>query len=676
MTDTKNSSDNNSSAKKPTPSTKEPKAKGPIRTEAVVPFLIVALVTWAYFHFLFDRNLKSLFELVGYQVVGAQVDVADLETSFWKASFRAQGIELTNSEKPELNAVKIGDIRYSVLWDGLLRARFIVNEMAVEQIEFNVPRKSKGKVKPPEPPKPKSTEPSKLEQEASKIKDKVLDKAQEEYSGNVFGDIATMLSGGGSGQDQVTNIENSLPSKAKLKEFEKDFNAKQAKWNEKMKTLPQGKEIQAIGDKLGKVKTKDFKSPQELQESLQQIDGILKEADAKVKLVQATSTEFNQDIKAIDSGYKEMDALVKKDIKDLESRFKIPKIDAKSLSRGIFMQYLGPYMAMFHKYQGIAEKYVPPNIMKKAKGGGAKSEADEIAIKPHPRASGVTYEFGRPNSYPLFWIKRVSISSQAGASKQAGNIKGLVTDITSNQKLTGKPTVATIEGGFPGLEIQALLAKLTLDTRKEDSRLDYDFSIGSYGILGRDLVNSPDVNIAFKQATGQLKSKGSLVGLTDFQFNLNNDFQKIDYEIKAKNEIVDSVLKDVFKGIPVVTLEASGHGELPGLTLNIESNLGPELSKGFEKQLQRKIEEARQKLQAAIDAAIGKEKAKLESDINKLKSQYEGELKKVTDQINSQKTKAQAKVDQSKKDSENQGKKKIEQEGKKALDQLKDKLGF
>lgn len=130
--------------------TKDLKKKGILRTEAVVPFLIVVAILYAYFHFFFDMHLKKAIEWGGYQAVGAEVDIAKLETSFFRGTIRLQGIEVTNAEKPSHNSFAIGDIRFGVLWDGLLRAKFVVEEMAVEQIKIDTLRKSPGKVKPPE----------------------------------------------------------------------------------------------------------------------------------------------------------------------------------------------------------------------------------------------------------------------------------------------------------------------------------------------------------------------------------------------------------------------------------------------------------------------------------------------------------------------------------------------
>lgn len=649
---------------------KKIKKSGPIRTEAVIPFLLVFLVFWLYFHFLFDKNLRSLIEFGGYQLVGAEVNVGKLETSFFKASFRIQQIEITDAEKPTHNVLRIGDIRYGLLWDGLLRARFIVTEMAIEQIEFNTLRKKPGKVKPPEPPEKKSNEPSVVEKEANKLKNKAIEKSKEKYSTNILGDIAAMMSGS-TASDQAIKIEDSLASKQKLKELNLAFKEKQTKWDEKFKTLPQGKDIQSFGDRVSRLKTKDFKSPQEFQETLQQADLIFKDADSKIKQVQSTNEDFNKDLKYFESGIKELDQLVKNDIQLLEARFKIPKIDAKSISQSVFAEYLNPYIAIFNKYKLLVVKYLPPNLLKK------DNNPNDVEIKAHPRAKGISYEFGKVNSYPMFWIKRISISSQAGPTMESGNIKGLVTDLTSNQQLINRPTISTIEGNFPGFEIQGLLAKIVFDGTKELSLVDFDFSIQSYPINGRDLISTPDIKISFKKAQSNIKIRGSLKGLEDFNFSLKNNLQKIDYDVTAKDETINSIVNNVFKELPMLTVDASGVGQIPNnLNLSVESNLGPELQKGFEKQIQKKIDEAKKKLQLAIDEAIGKEKIKFEAEFNKAKVQIESEIKKITEQINTQKNQVQNKIDQAKKDSESQAKKSIEQEGKKAIDDLKKKLGF
>lgn len=646
---------------------KKVKEKGPIRWEAIIPVAIICLVIGLYFHFFFDTHLRKAMEWGGYKAIGAEVNIGSLETSFFKASLNIQDIEITDAEKPTHDSIKIGDIRFSMLWDALLRAKVVINEAAVEQIEFGVLRKRPGKVAPPEPP---SNEPGFAEKQAAKLKEEALEQANSQFGDNVLGDVISML-GGTDAQAQLDKLKDSLPSKAMLEKFEADIKTKQAKWDATLKTLPQGKDIQALGDRLGKIKTKDFKNVQELQTALQELDSVVKEADGKYKQIQAVSADLQADLKALETQYKEIENQVKVDIKTLESHFRIPKLDAKAMTMAVFQRYLGPYKAKFNRYKALAEKYVPPNLMNKK-----STDPNDIPVQPHPRETGISYEFGRPNSYPLFWIKRTGVSSQAGLSPNAGNIAGEILDITSNQKLIGKPTVASLSGSFPANQIMDFLLKLTMDNRKADSEISYILKVGSYPLEGKQLVESPDVNIAFQKAVGAVDINGKLVGLKDLTLSFNNRFSQIDYAISSKNEIADQILKAVFAGIPMVNLDVAVNGTLPGVNIDVNSNLGPELQKGFEKQIQAKIDEARKKIQAYVEQEIGKLRAQADAQLKQLRSQVDNEVKKAQAQLDQQKKIAEDKVNTAKKDAENQGKKKLEDEAKKKVDELKKQFGF
>jgi uncharacterized protein (TIGR03545 family) len=649
--------------------TKTPKKpKGPIRWNAILPFTIIVVLIAVYMHFFFDMHLRRAMEWAGYKALGVEVNIADVDTSFWNASLRIAGIEITDSEKPTHDIVKIGDVRFGMLWDALLRAKFVINEASVNQIEYLVPRKHPGKVAPPPPP---SNEPSALAVQTDKVKSAALSAVQEKYADNVFGDLVGLLGAGGA-QGQLDKLQETLPSKAMLDKFQKDLQDKQKTWDAKIKTLPQGPEIQALGDRLNKVKYKDFKSPQELQNSLQQLDGIFKDADAKFKTIQGMSGDLNKDLASLDSQYKEIQKQVQIDVGTLQKHFRLPQLDAKALTMAVFEKYLGPYKEKFAKYKALADKYLPPKVMKKK---GASEQAD-TSIQPHVREKGITYEFGRQNSYPLFWVKHTAISSQAGLTPNSGNVKGEIFNITSNQTLIGKPTTALLTGDFPAMEVSGLYAKLSLDDTKENSIIDYDIKVASYTMAGKELVNTPDVQIAFNKAQGHFQLGGQVVGLKQVSLNLDNKFNSIDYAISSKNDIAQQILKAVFTGIPVVTLTVDGKGTLPDVPLSINSNLGPELQKGFEKQLQAKIDEAKKQVQAEIDKQIGQQKAQIDAQYNQLKNQVEGAVKKSQTQLEGQKKQAESKVDQAKKDSTDQVKKNIQKEGQKAIDDLKKQFGL
>ncbi|MCE3009303.1 MAG: TIGR03545 family protein [Proteobacteria bacterium] len=639
------------------------KAKGPIRSEAVVPFTIVLALFITYFHFFFDSHLRRGMELGGYFILGAEVNVAQVDSSFLKGTLRIQGIQITDAAKPTHNLVEIGDVRFGVLWDGLLRARVVVEEMAVEQIKIGTQRKSPGKVKPPEEKKDEG--PGAVDQ----LKEKALNKVEEKYDGNVLGDLAALLSGG-SAKEIQGEIEGNIQAKKMVTDLQASLKEKQKSWEERLKNLPKPKEVEDLGKRLSQVKTKDFKSPQELEQSLKQIDSILKEADSKYKAVDQTGKDLRSELKAFEAELKKIEDQVKADIKELESRFKIPSLDAHSLSRALFASYLDPYLAKVNFYKSAFEKYAPPNVVAKVK--GQPTGDPDLQIQPRPRSQGTSYEFGRPGSYPVFWIKKISVSSQAGASPDAGNVAGQILDVTSNQLLTNKPTVAKLKGDFPSLGVGGFNTELTFDNRKAESLIQFLLKVTNFSIQKKELLSSSDVGIELSKSSGELTTDLKLVDYKNLDLSINNRFNQNEFTITSKEKVAREMLSSAFASLPTLTLDVKGQGQLPTPRLSVDSNAGREIARALETQIKGKIAEAKAKIEKYVQDQIGAEKAKLEAEFSKIKSQFEGEVAKAQSKIEAEKNKANAQVNAAKKDSENQ----LKQKANEKLKDLKKKFGF
>lgn len=641
-----------------------------VRWSALGPLAIISALTYIYFHFLFDMHLRKSLEWVGYSTLGAEVNVEKVETSFWKASLKVTNIEITNAEKPTHNLISLGQIKFSMIWDALLRGKAVIHEATIEQIMYDHIRKSPGKVKPPEP---ENNEPSVVEKEAQKLGKEAIEKAQDQYGDNILGDVAAML-GGTSGDSKAKELEGQLQSKAKIAEVQKAFDDSKKTWDEKVAHLPQAKDFKAVGDKLAKVKTKDFKTPEELKSSLDQIQALLKEGEALGQQVQNTSKELDEKIKSLNSSMQDLDKVVQADIKMLEAHFKIPKLDGVAISKALLKRYIDPYMAKFQKYNKLAHKYIPPGLLEKK-----KEEKPDVSIQPRPRAKGVTYEFGRQNSYPLFWLQRAAITSKTSPEHpEIGNLSGEALDFTSNAILTGKPMILRFTGDFPGMAMNDIMATLTLNHHQFPINETLRAKIGSYGVDKKMLVASKDIELGLNKAIGSSLLEANFQG-KDWNFSIDNVYSKIEYNVSSPNKTMDEILKKVFQDIPILKIQASGEGEFPNLPINIKSNLGDEIAASLSRQLNAKIEEAKAQVKKIVDENINKEKQKLEDQFNKLKTQADGEIKKANEQVNKQKAELETKSQQAKKDFDdqvNKAKKEAENKANQQLQQeVKKKLG-
>lgn len=629
-----------------------------LRLEAVVPIALILVLTGAYFKFFFDSHLKAATEWGLTTALGVEVNISAIETKVSDLSLKVKKIEITDSQAPQLNVIQIGEIRFSALWDALLRAKVVINEAAVEQVEFAVPRKKPGYVAPPPPP-----EETKGPSAAEKLKEKALDMAEDKFDNNLIGDAASWL--GDTKKDPLEGVRADVQSKALIEKFQKEIDIKKAFWDKRLQELPKPDEFKTLGDRISKVKTSNFKNPQELANSLQELDKIFKEADKKYKTLDSANSELAKDIKLIESEVQSIEKQVNQDIKDLENRIKIPKLDAGSMATAMFMSYLAPYKAQLFKYKKLADKYMPPNLKKKG-----TNEPDE-SIQPRPRANGVSYEFGRPRSYPVLWIKKTRISSKAGSSPYSGNIEGEIRNISTNQLLTNEPIKLEIKGDFPSASLNGLHILAGFDNRKSDNLIDLNFKIASYPVTGpKELIQSKDVNLTLKEARGRLNLNTQIHSLKNYELLIENNLTSAKFEVMAPQKIVKHIFDNALGALPEVSITAKAKSEFPNFPLKIDSNLGRELGKAFEAELKAQIEIAKKALQEKVTAEIGKNKAALQKQVDEIKNKIQGEIDKLKKQAEAQKKQAEAQIKSSQKSSEKKAKEQLGKDAEKALKKL------
>lgn len=632
-----------------TDKTKKPKVKGPIRWEAVIPAAILTALVGAYFTMFFDGHVRRAIEYVGTQVHGAEVNIGRLSTSVFGARLEIDNVQVTDKNKPERNLVQVGQIRFQLSWDALLRAKVLVNEASILNIQALNKRKTPGYVVPPPPP---SSGPTILQ----KAQDQVVAQTQKKFNKNFLGDVAAVL-GGSDPQEQLKNIQGQLKSDARIKELEKELKEKSAKWQQRIKELPQGQELKAYETRIKTLKF-DGKNPAEFAKSLQEAQKIIKEVEQKVKLVEQTTKDVKGETNAYAQAFKDLEKMVNEDIKDLQTRLKLPNVDGKEFSQQLFMQMVEQKLVSVRKYAAMAKHYMPPK-----RTAEEKLARKEERLVPRKRGEGKNYKFPITTGYPVFWLKHAAISSELGQSEYSGNLKGEIKDVTTDPVFIQKPTLILVQGDFPNQGIQGLDAKITLDHTQQKARQEMVVSVAAFPVGEQKLSDSPDVRLALAQATGSSVMNATLVDET-ITMELRNVFSSPKYDLQAKNKMVQEIIGNILNDISQITLNARIVGSFSDFDLNINSNLGEELAKGFQKQLQAKINEAKAKLKALIDERIGAEKAKLKAEMDKV-------LGGVTKELDSKKAEVDKTVSDAK-NSANAGKnsggtKKLEQEGKKLL---------
>ncbi|NJM09722.1 MAG: TIGR03545 family protein [Bdellovibrionaceae bacterium] len=531
--------------------------------------------------------------------------------------------------------------------------KVVVDEASILNIQALTKRRSPGYVVPPTPP-------GEGESVVDKARDQVLAQTRKQFNQNFLGDVAAVL-GGVDPKEQLKNLQAELKSDARIKQLEKELAEKKLKWEKQIKDLPQTQELKQFETRVKALKF-DVNNPAELAKNLKEADKIIKEADAKVKLIEQTSKDVNGDINTYSQAYKDLENMIQEDIRDLQTRLKLPKIDSKEFSQQLFMSMIESKLVSLQKYIAIARKYMPPK----------KTEAEKLAkqeeqIVPRRRGEGKNYRFPITTGYPLFWLKHAAISSELGTSELSGDIKGEILDLTTDQVFLKRPTKINLAGNFPKQNVHGVDARITLDHTTDQAKDGLVLKVAKFPSGDYMLSDSSDVKLGISDSMGSTQLVAGLVN-QEITVDIKNQFNDIKYQLEAKNKHVQSIIDGILKDIPMIDLNASVRGSFNDFSLHINSNLGEELAKGFQKQLQAKLAEAQAQLRGIIDQRIGKERDKLKAEMDKTIGQLTKDLGVKKEEVDKVIREAKAQIEGEK--GKGQGKK-LEQEGKKLLKKFK-----
>jgi len=571
-----------------TETTKKKKHRGPIRYEAIIPVLVISLLTFLYFTFYFDRHMKTLIEYVGTQANGAEVNVDGVRTSFIRGSFDLDRLQVTDPEKPTHNSIEIGNMHFQYLWDALLRMKFVVEDASINNIQLLKPRATPGKVLPPQP-----ASPSKIEA----LQNQVMAQVKNKYGANVLGDAMALL-GGTDYKDQLEQIRGTLKSEVRVNEMIKDVDAKKTFWDGKIKELSDTSKLKEVETTIAQVQ-KEKNLIQQAQ-SVKKLTDLLKDVQNQYKEIEKASKNLQTEVKAVSDYPKELQALVNQDINALKDRFKIPKVDFKDMAMHLFAGEFAHYIAKARKYQAVAEQYLPE-----------KKEREEEVIPPK-RSEGKYYQFPITTGYPLFWLKRAAISSKGTKDSYSGQVSGELTNVTTSPKQIKKPIILDMRGDFPDVQVMGVKALLTADFTRAIGKQSALIQVNSFSVPEKLFVNDEKLKFGFKNATGATTISATLQE-EKIRMDWNSALTKPQFLVETESKVAKEMFANILNNIPVININGNAAGTFSNFNMAISSNLGEELGQGFTRELGAKVNEAQAKISSLVDEKINKPKQQLMS---------------------------------------------------------------
>lgn len=619
--------------------------KGPIRWSAVIPALVITILLALYGKYAFDGHLRKLIIWSAEAIHGAEVNLSKVSLSLIKGDLLLKGLQVTNKDEPQKNLIEIETINFHLNTYELLKAKFIVENSEVTGIKWDSLRSKPGKIYP------KNTESSKA---LDKIEEATLNTAKENLEGNILGNVANVLSGS-EAKTELKDIKSELITEQKIKELENEAKSKEERYKETLADLKSKKDLEEIKSEAKEYKW-DKKDP---IGSLKKLNDLIKTVKTKADKYKSDLDSVKEDLKTIKYAQENFDQWIEQDLQNLQTKVGIPSLDPEKLAFSLFGNYFGTNVAKFQKYSEVVKEYMPP----------PKDQRRKETLIPPPRGEGKTYEFPKVGENPKVWVKKVSISSQAGSSEYGGNIEGTITDITTSPAIIDRPVKFLITGGFPKQQILGSRIEGTLDHRTNEPEQNVKVFVESFPFPQKKLSSSEDLSLALQKSPASL-SFDAKKKMDQVNISLETFINGPKFDVNAKKELVKEIVSNSLKRMDKLSIKGSATGALEALKWKFASNIGSVLANGFKEELKGQIAKAKQELRQKIESKIAPQREKLEGQYKKIKNDLDAQINEKSASVKNELNEVLESLKSKQGSSVKEETKKVEKKAKKLLKSL------
>lgn len=533
-----------------------------IRWQGLFAFWGVFIIISVLWFFFIDGIVKGMIEKYGTQALGARVEVADTDLTFFPAGLELTRLQLTNPDEPMQNAVEISRIKLSLDTGNLFKRKIIIDDMALEDVNFNTPRKISGAVvsKPETAPK-NSGQTSKKEKpdknmlpslEISSVKE-ILEK------------------------EELTSIKLA-------KSIQTDIESEKKKWQKLLGKLPDSKKFNEYKSRIDKTKKNKKGSLLGILDSSGEITDITKEVKQDLKRIKEAQKEFNQETASLKKRVKQLSKAPLEDIKRLKEKYSLTPGNLANMSRMLFGDKIDRWsQKAITWYERL--KPVIQDRMKKEKG-------PEVA-KPI-RGSGVNVRFKEKTPFPDFLIRHM----KADVHIPAGKLTGSIRNITHQQDILGIPLTFEFVGekmkGLESIKIDGTLNHV-VPSRSRDS---IKARIKGYEVKNVSFSDSAKWPVTLKKALTDLDMDTTLEGNTILA-KLSAGLTSVKLTSTSSGDATSpfaGAIGSALSGVSKFSANAAVTGPLDNYDVKIESDLD-------------------RLLKDAVGNAVKKEAAKLEKEL-------------------------------------------------------------
>lgn len=537
-----------------------------IRWQGVVAFAAVAGVLAAVWLLFVDAWVKRAIEQAGTTAVGAKVELDAADLSLMPLGLTLTRLQVTNPDEPMTNAVEIARIAGTLDPLELLRRKVILDEMAVDGLRFNTPRRTSGAIGP----KPKS-------------------EASPSESSGLFSLPSVELN---DPKEILAKELDSLQSIKLAENLRTEVQAEKEKWRQEVAALPDKAKLNGYKQRIEQLKSAGRGGLGGVLGGVQEVTKIHEELRQDLDRIKRVKTGLEQTLTSLKQRANDIARLPQQDVQRLMDTYSVSGQGLANVTRMLFKGPLAGYVQTAVEWHRRLEPFLSRPTDK-------KPEAEAEVVKPL-RGKGVDVRF--PERAPLpSWLIRVS---RVSMEIPAGVLSGEVRNITAEQHVLGAPLTFAFGGdrlsGVKAITLNGAIDRVDRTKPKDTANL----TVAAYRLdhlqLGGD--RSP---VSLTQGLADLDVRATLSGpslAAAVASNVRN------VRIETGKELAPGPVGDAIAGaladVRAFRLKANVAGTQEQFDVTVDSDLDDVLKEAVGRQARAQVSKLEGQLRAAIDEKV------------------------------------------------------------------------
>jgi len=549
--------------------------KGMIRWKGLIAFAVTVVAIALVWFLVVDAVVRRVIETAGTRAVGARVDLAEADLTLFPTGLTLVGLAVTNPDAPMENAVEVGKMTMDLDPGYLIRRKVIVNNLQVEGLEFDTPRKTSGEV--PE-----------LARKRGEKKERQLAETAKAGVEKVCGTF-TMPSLSKPDVEAILAKE-SLESIAMAKELDQELKTEQKKWEKELERLADKETLAEYEARIEKIKGSGGSLGSILGAAgeVQQLQSDIKKDLDRLKAAKKTiTTDFND----YQARVRNLAKAPARDIRRLTNKYSISPEGLSNMSQLIFGQRLCGWVQTASDWYGRIKPYLA-NVS----AGGKEKPEEQTPL----RGKGKNIRFAESPPMPDFLIRNLKID----AALSVGKLTGKAENVTLDQRTLGRPMTFAFLGRemkhIDSLNLAGTANYVKPDMPKNEAKL----TVKGLGLENLSLIDDDVLPLVLRQATGNLNLNLETVGnVLDAALKANFSRAEFDAEGVGKGAIAEALQK-ALSGVDQFSLNADIAGTLQAYTVDISSDLDKILKSAAGQLVKKEVAKFQAQLEQKISAKL------------------------------------------------------------------------